>query len=155
MVIREASVDDCGDISVLTSELLSEIMDSIGIKAFDFDIDETKQKAYELIEAKLYYIFLAYVDDEAVGFISIYKSYALYARGAFGTIAELYVKPPYRSQKIGSRLLQRAKKFAKESSFTRLEVTTPPLPEFDKTLSFYERDGFSITGGRKMKIDIG
>jgi len=36
--------------------------------------------------------------------------------------------------------------------WTRLEVTTPPLPQFDKTLAFYTREGFSITGGRKLKV---
>ena len=33
-----------------------------------------------------------------------------------------------------------------------LEVTTPPLPQFDKTLAFYEREAFAITGGRKLKV---
>ncbi len=33
----------------------------------------------------------------------------------------------------------------------RLEVTTPPLPQFDNTLAFYRREGFAITGGRKLK----
>ncbi len=33
----------------------------------------------------------------------------------------------------------------------RLEATTPPLPQFDKTLAFYVREGFFVTGGRKLK----
>jgi len=36
----------------------------------------------------------------------------------------------------------------------RLEVTTPPLPQFDNTLAFYEREGFAITGGRKLKLAL-
>ena len=36
----------------------------------------------------------------------------------------------------------------------RLEVTTPPLPEFERTLSFYETNNFEISGGRKLKTDI-
>ena len=36
--------------------------------------------------------------------------------------------------------------------WTRLEVTTPPLPQFDRTLAFYEREGFAISGGCKLKI---
>ncbi|MCG8080274.1 MAG: GNAT family N-acetyltransferase, partial [Candidatus Thiodiazotropha taylori] len=27
-------------------------------------------------------------------------------------------------------------------------------PQFDKTLAFYEREGFAITGGRKLKMDL-
>jgi hypothetical protein len=30
-------------------------------------------------------------------------------------------------------------------------VTTPPLPQFDRTLAFYAKQGFAITGGRKLK----
>jgi len=33
----------------------------------------------------------------------------------------------------------------------RREVTTPPLPEFDRTLAFYPREGFAVTGGRTLK----
>ncbi len=32
-----------------------------------------------------------------------------------------------------------------------LGATTPLLPQFDKTLAFYVREGFSVTGGRKLK----
>lgn len=31
---------------------------------------------------------------------------------------------------------------------------TPPLPHFDKTLAFYEREGFAVTGGRKLKATL-
>jgi hypothetical protein len=33
-------------------------------------------------------------------------------------------------------------------------VTTPPLPPFEKTLAFYEREGFAIAGGRKLKVAL-
>jgi N-acetylglutamate synthase-like GNAT family acetyltransferase len=56
---------------------------------------------------------------------------------------------------IGERLVQECKQFAVEMGWTRLEVTTPPLPEFDHTLRFYENRGFAITGGRKLKHSIG
>ena len=35
-----------------------------------------------------------------------------------------------------------------------LEVRTLPLPEFDRTLAFYQRAGFSISGGRKLKREL-
>lgn len=42
--------------------------------------------------------------------------------------------------------------FGFDHSRTRLEVTTPPLPQCDRTLAFYRREGFGISGGRKMKM---
>lgn len=29
---------------------------------------------------------------------------------------------------------------------------TSTLPQFNKTLAFYQREGFAVTGGRKLKI---
>lgn len=72
--------------------------------------------------------------------------------GAFGTIPEIFVRLEFRSQNVGMRLVEQAKSFGSSRGWKRLEVTTPPLPEFDKTLAFYEREEFVITGGRKLKV---
>ena len=74
--------------------------------------------------------------------------------GPFGTIPELYVRPAFRSSQVGATLVAEAKQVAHSRGWTRLEVTTPPLPQFDRTLAFYERQGFSISGGRKMKLAL-
>lgn len=87
-----------------------------------------------------------------LGFVALYESHALYAEGPFGTIPELYVRPEYRSENVGFSLVSQAKSFGTSRGWKRLEVTTPPLPQFDKTLAFYEREGFAITGGRKLKV---
>jgi len=29
-----------------------------------------------------------------------------------------------------------------------------PLPQFERTLGFYEREGFTVTGGRKLKTAL-
>lgn len=139
----------------MIGELLHEIMNAIGIQAFHFDLEETAARLADFIEHEKYFVFIAR-DKEAdlVGFITLYESYALYAEGAFGTIPELYVRPQFRSQDIGFRLVEQAKTFGKSRGWKRLEVTTPPLPQFDRTLSFYERDGFAITGGRKLKVTV-
>ncbi len=152
--IIQASKDDSPDLSLLTGELLHEIMDKINIKAFNFKQEETQKRAEDLISKNLYFVFIAKDKDKTIGFISMYESYALYAEGAYGTIPELYIKEEYRSLNIGKLLLEKAKQFAISKNWTRLEVTTPPLPQFDRTLSFYENNDFEIAGGRKLKVDI-
>lgn len=110
----------------------------------------------EFLEKEKYFIFSArrVNDQKEIGFISLYESFALYAEGTIGTIPELYVSPDCRGGKIGKRLLEAAKEFGVARGWKRLEVTTPPLPQFDKSLKFYEQNGFSITGGRKLKMDL-
>ena len=152
--IIKATNKDSFDLSIMTGELLQEIMDKINIKAFNFNQEETQKRAEELISKELYFVFIAKDKNKSIGFISMYESYALYAEGAYGTIPELYIRPEYRSLNIGKLLLEKAKEFSISKNWKRLEVTTPPLPQFDRTLSFYENNSFEIAGGRKLKTDI-
>lgn len=154
MKIRFATLKDSDELSIMTGELLNEIMEKINIKAFNFDLEQTKQRAKDLISQNKYFAFIAKNNDEYIGFVSMYESYALYSEGAYGTIPELYVRANYRSSGIGKELLKKVKEFAKEKNWKRLEVTTPPLPEFDRTLEFYQNNSFEISGGRKLKSDV-
>ena len=151
--IRPAAAAQADEIALMVGELLAEIMSVIGIPAFSCNLDETTARLKNFIDREKYWVFVA-VNDEgcAIGFVTLCESYALYAEGAFGTIPELYVRPEHRSKNVGFRLLSAAKSFAMARGWKRLEVTTPPLPQFDKTLAFYTREGFAITGGRKLKV---
>lgn len=138
----------------MVGELLAEIMEAIGTQAFNFDLSATVHRLVDFLDQEKYFVFVACDGAEPVGFIALYESYALYAEGAFGTIPELYVRPSYRSNRLGCQLLAQAEAFGRSRNWTRLEVTTPPLPQFDKTLAFYQREGFSISGGRKLKMSL-
>jgi len=152
-LIQKATSEDAANIAIMVGELLQEIMSAIGIQAFDFELEETITQLNEFIEQEKYFVFVAQKKNgELVGFISLYESYALYAGGTFGTIPELYIRPQFRSRNIGHCLLEQVKAFGRSRGWRRLEVTTPPLPQFDKTLAFYEKEEFAITGGRKLKV---
>jgi GNAT superfamily N-acetyltransferase len=151
ITIQKATATDAPVVAILVGELLAEIMAAIGVQAFHFDLDETTARLADFINREKYFVFAARDDGgTVVGFIALYESYALYAEGAFGTIPELYVRPAYRTHQLGLRLVAQAKAFGLSLGWTRLEVTTPPLPQFDRTLAFYEREGFAISGGRKL-----
>jgi GNAT superfamily N-acetyltransferase len=153
--IQRATADDAQEVAVMVGELLAEIMSAVGIRAFNFDLSETIARLTNFLSCEKYFVFVARDHSGSMaGFIALYESYALYAEGAFGTIPELYVRPAHRGQQIGSRLVFQARSFGVSRGWRRLEVTTPPLPEFDRTLEFYERECFSITGGRKLKVAL-
>jgi ribosomal protein S18 acetylase RimI-like enzyme len=148
-------VNDSAEIAIMVGELLSEIMAAIRSPAFNFDPDETRARLAEFLSQEKYFVFVAHDGDKRpAGFVAVYESHALYAEGRFGTIPELYVRPEFRSMGLGQRLVSRAKAFASTRGWRRLEVTTPPLPQFDRTLAFYEREGFSVAGGRKLKLAL-
>ncbi len=152
--ISQAGLPQVVDIATLVGELLHEVMDRIGQRVFVFDRDETAARLSTLLRERNYIAFVAYVRGEPAGCVTVCPSYSLYAQGAFGIIPELYVRPQYRSLGIGAGLLASAGEFGSARGWTRLEVTTPPLPEFERTLSFYERHGFAVTGGRKLKCAL-
>ena len=155
VIIERATSGDAHEVAVMVGELLNEIMSAIGVQAFNFNLNETTARLRDFIEREKYFVFVARGEDAgAVGFVALYESHALYAEGAFGTIPELFVRPEFRSQNVGLHLVEQAKFFGNSLGWKRLEVTTPPLPQFDKTLAFYEREGFAITGGRKLKVAL-
>ncbi|MDD3598309.1 GNAT family N-acetyltransferase [Sulfuricurvum sp.] len=156
IIVKRATHEHSAQTAVLVGELLQEIMDRIGIDVFHFDLQETKERLADFIVTEKNFVFIAVDNEEKeiIGFVTIYEGYALYAEGAFGTMAELYVQPSYRSQGIGKMLIQSVREFGNQRGWKRIEVTTPPLPQFDLTLAFYEREGFEISGGRKLKTVV-
>ncbi len=151
--IQRATVNDAHNIAVMVGELLNEIMTTTGISFFNFSLEETKERLVDFIGREKYFVFVALNERlDPVGFVALFEGHALYAEGAFGTIPELFVRPAFHSQNVGLRLVSQAKVFGISRGWKRLEVTTPPLPQFDKTLLFYEREGFAITGGQKLKV---
>ncbi|MEO5956443.1 MAG: GNAT family N-acetyltransferase [Nitrospiraceae bacterium] len=154
--IDHAQSTDAPIIAQMVGELLHEIMASIGTKAFRVDREKTEARARFWIEDGTYIVLLARdgAQPEPLGFLALYECYALYAEGSFGTIPELFVRPAYRSSGVGATLISEAQGVGQARGWSRIEVTTPPLPQFDRTLAFYQQQGFSISGGRKLKIDL-
>lgn len=153
--IQKATADDAEDIARLIGALLGEIMEAIGAKVFDFDAAASTQLLRGLLDGGRYAAFVARdADGKAVGTITLSESCALHAGGLFGTIPEFYVDPGWRSRGVGAALAGAARTHARSLGWRRLEVTTPPLPPFDRTLAFYESGGFAVTGGRKLKLEL-
>jgi GNAT superfamily N-acetyltransferase len=153
--IHGAGLKDAEEVAGMVGELLEEIMAAIGDRAFDFDLEETERRLRDFLRRERYFAFVARdAKGRALGFVTLCESCALYAEGVFGIVPEFYVRPGQRGAGIGARLAAQAKAFARSRGWRRLEVTTPPLPQFERTLAFYERQGFSIAGGRKLKLAL-
>jgi GNAT superfamily N-acetyltransferase len=131
--------------------LTEEISDALGAKLFDLGLEQSTEVCRALLAEGRYLVLIAEMDGKPVGFAGLSEGRALYAGGAMATLQEFYVDRSCRSRGIGAKLVQAAVELAREKGWHRLEVCTPPLPQFDRTLAFYERNGFEITGGRKLK----
>lgn len=128
----------------IVAELLSDLFEEVG---HTLRAPEIAGIFSEIDADSGHSALLAFDDDEAVGVITVVETLSLYAGGRIGVINELYVVPDYRSEGVGKLLLDMAKELAEQRGWTRLEVTTPGA-EYEKTLHFYEREGFFAIGPR-------
>lgn len=155
VTMQRATGSDAQEIAVMVGELLAEIMNAIDVQAFNFDLADTASRLMDFLAREKYVVFIARGGDGVpTGFIALVEGFALYAGGVIGAVPELYVRPEYRGNGLGRRLVSEAKAFGASRGWKRLEVTTPPLPQFDRTLAFYEREGFAVSGGRKLKLSL-
>ena len=132
-----ARPEDAEVIAAMVGELLQEITSVASEKAFNFHHHDTEARARAWLIDGSYLVLLAGQGGAAVGFLALYQ---------------FYVRPSYRSRGIGTALIEESKKVGQARGWRRLEVTTPPLPQFERTLAFYQRHGFHISGGRKLKV---
>ena len=142
------------EIAKLAVCLTNEIIERTGIKHFNVDEPLAVSLCQNYVSNGLYNVIAAFDENKIIGFGALCESHSLYAEGSFGIIQEFYVMPNYRSQEIGKKLINEIVNFSKNKKWKRLELCTPPLPEFDRTVAFYQENGFEITGGYKMKYSI-
>ena len=156
VAIRKAVPDDAPDVARMVKALTDEIIALIGNEHFDVDERVSATLARQWISEGRYAAYLAVDDanDGTIGLATLCETRSVYAQGVFGIIQEFYVAPPWRSQEVGARLVEACVQHGLEAGWKRLELATPPLPEFARTVSFYKDNGFEPTGGRKMKRQL-
>lgn len=149
--IAQASAADADAVAALAVALTEEISATMGERQFDLDRAATAVLCRQMVADGHYVVLLARAGGAVAGFAGLSEGHSLYAGGTMGTLQELYVAPAQRSGGIGAALVEAAARLARERGWRRLEVCTPPLPAFARSLAFYERHGFAVTGGRKLK----
>jgi GNAT superfamily N-acetyltransferase len=152
MNIRKADRNDADTIGAMLSKLLCELYPDL---ASDYRPENVIATARSMLVDDTYHAFLAVMPDgEVGGVVGLSECKAIYAHGAFGEIAELYVKPEYRSAKVGARLIEASIELAHVRGWSMLEVGAPDVPRWQRTVDFYLRTGFKEVGPR-LYLDLG
>jgi GNAT superfamily N-acetyltransferase len=149
--IKRLTIDDSDTIIDLVGALLIELRD-------DWDGYKQPERNKILAEWKRhndrFTVFAAYDGTTPVGILTLAENFALYANGSYGIINELYIVPDHRSAGVGKMLIEAAKSYGRERRWKRIDVTAPPGEEWQRTVGFYEREGFVFTGP-KLRLLIG
>ena len=151
MKVRIADVNDHEVVGTLVLELITELSAPKPVTA---SRDEVSKTARGLLSGQNLWAFLAESNNlEPAGVLTLNACAAIYAGGHFGEITELYVRPTFRSHSVGKQLVQAAIEFGKTRGWTRLEVCAPPVPPWERSVSFYQDNGFVLLGPR-LKLEL-
>lgn len=149
--IEKAGIDQSSLVFDLVEKLLMELREEgeeAGIP------DRERARRHWLENSDKFTSFIARDENhKPIGIITLTECFAIYAGGNFGIINELYIIPEYRSQKVGQKLLETVKDYARKKGWKRIDVTAPPGDGWARTIRFYEREGFVLTG-RNLKFFV-
>ena len=148
---EHAKPADAEVIACMVSKLTGEITARTSSRLFNISEGETADRCRALLQARHYAAILAYAEQRPIAVATFTETYALYAGGKIGLVQEFYVEPEFRAKGVGTRLIKEIREYGGKSGWACMELTTPPLPEFAQTLEFYQANGLSPVGGRKMR----
>jgi GNAT superfamily N-acetyltransferase len=148
---REATLEDAETIGSLVVALTTEICQLTNAQHFDIDLKGTIRRCHELIRDGHYAAIIGTYDNTPIAVVTMTETYALYAGGKIGLIQEFYVAPEFRASGVGSMLIEQVQRYGVKKNWSCIELCTPPLPEFERTLHFYQKNGLIPVGGRKMR----
>ena len=151
MQIRRATAADAETVGQFAFELFVELA---APATPGYDMQKVIRTARQFLErGNSVWAFLAEEVDSPVALITLNECASIYSGGHFGEICELYVRPPFRGGSVGTQLIDSAVDLARERGWLRLEVGAPAVPQWQRTVAFYERYGFTTIGPR-LKFEL-
>lgn len=151
-IFRIANQKDAATITSLVLALTREITELSKTAKFTINHEQTLATCEKLLAAGQYGGVIVESCGQAIGLATFAETYALYAGGKLGVLQEFYIAPEYRSQGLGARLMEQVKAVGAQRDWVCIELCTPPLPTFERSLSFYQSQGLQPVGGRKMRM---
>ena len=128
IIVKKATVDNAVIVGTLVYKLLNELLPD---KYRGENSESFLESARRLIGSDAVYAFLAKTKSNTPsGIVTLNGCASIYARGYFGKICELYVEPAYRSDGVGTKLIDLVRAFGLTLDWNYLEVGAPPLPDW-------------------------
>ncbi|ARV58883.1 hypothetical protein BZZ01_09785 [Nostocales cyanobacterium HT-58-2] len=152
--VRLANAKDVPQVIAGINSLLKEL--SLG-KAADLNSKAIETCHHLLDPQKPGTVVVSYpldAPDTIVGLLTLCVQEAIRTEGNYGIISELWVHPEYRSQSIGTILIEAVLSYCRNQDIRRIEVGLPnqAFAELDRTHRFYKAHGFQEIGLRMRYI---
>lgn len=152
LTFRELDLAEDADFEQLAQHVERLYRELFGREAVPAPSELQRLREEATTHSPSHWAFLARDADPApVAFFTLAEAFAIFARGRYGIINELWVRPDARSQGVGARVLDHCRAFGTERGWRRIDVSAPANAEWDRSFEFYRKCGFTLTG-RKLKI---
>jgi GNAT superfamily N-acetyltransferase len=147
--VREAGAADVGAVAAAVEALLVELG---GRRPSTAELEAEARAVLE--EPEVGVILLAESGEEVVGVLGASRQRAMHVPGRYLTIQDLWVRPAWRSRRIGAALIEELAGRAREVGVTRLEVGLPreTFAAIAATEAFYLGNGFELLGPRMRRL---
>jgi GNAT superfamily N-acetyltransferase len=99
-------------------------------------------------------VLVAEAGDEVVGVLAASWQSAMHVPGRYAVIQDLWVKPSWRSRKVGAELIAALVALAHRQGVPRIEVGLPKetFARIEATTAFYVENGFRPLGPRMRRV---
>jgi len=146
--IRRGTAADAPVVGLLVHRLLQTAVPPGRLTPVEFLVET----AARLLREEKMVAWLAEVDGRPVGLVTAITAHAVYARGAFGEINEVYVEPDFRATGLAARLIGTVRAYAPTQGWTRIQLSAPEAgtPGAERARAFYTRLGFADVGPTLM-----
>lgn len=133
--LRDAILDDAKTLALLIRELA--VYEKLDDNCF---VDETKMR--DALESKTAYALLAEVEGIVVGYAVYYFTFSTFTGMPSLYLEDLYVKPEFRSQGIGTSFFNRIANIATQKNCQRIDFTC--LKWNTNSLKYYQSLGAAV-----------
>ncbi|MFL0354460.1 N-acetyltransferase family protein [Xanthomarina sp. GH4-25] len=103
------------------------------------DLKAAKHFLFERLKNKDSLIYIAYIENKAIGFTQLYPLFSSVSMEAIYLLNDLFVDENYRGKGIGEALINKAKNFCKKNQLKGLAIQTAPD---NPAQHLYQRLGF-------------
>jgi GNAT superfamily N-acetyltransferase len=103
------------------------------------DIENARRFLLDKIKNNNSVIYIAYMNNEAVGFTQLYHLYSSVSMAPLYVLNDLFVESNHRGKGIGEALINEAKLFSKTNNHKGLAIQTAPD---NPAQNLYQRLGF-------------
>ena len=155
VVIERADESQLRDVIRLTSGFWNEVAFHAGLRGFESDSGKIEEELRQFLDMPDYAVLMATTPKaHPLGFVTVFQMPVQLREEPYAILDKLYVRPDYRRRKIGHRLVEEARFFARSRKCKRLQATFPAHFTLPDALAFFREEGFYETGGRKHKVAI-